>query len=262
MSLRRSLLLRGALVVACAASSSTALGQVQLAGAGSPLATRAWLESQAATAHQQATAATKTSIRVQHQLEERVLRRRLADGDFAPGDLVLLEVLGEPALSDTFSVRTGRTITLPGLGDVPLTGVLRSELQDHVTRFIAKYIREPNVRTSTLVRLAVLGAVLRPGFHLVPPDTPLPDVLMRAGGPAPTANFDLITVRRSDVELWNGTDVRQALGEGLTVDHLGLQSGDEILIGERKPRNYAAWIASASALTGVFSLLFTLSRSR
>src|SRR6056297_1383954 len=64
---------------------------------------------------------------------ERV-RARLRDGDFRVGDRIVLDVQGEPQLPDTVSVEAGPKIVLPLFGDIGLSGVLRSEVEPHLTR--------------------------------------------------------------------------------------------------------------------------------
>ena len=62
------------------------------------------------------------------------------------GDQIEINVVGQPAFSDTFVVALGRILTLPGLPDIPLQGVLRSEAQEYLTKQLSRYIREPQVR--------------------------------------------------------------------------------------------------------------------
>src|SRR2546425_1957900 len=59
--------------------------------------------------------------------EATLVRARLTEGDFQPGDRILLLVEGEKELSDTFTVGPQRDILLPNTGTVSLQGVLRSE---------------------------------------------------------------------------------------------------------------------------------------
>ena len=77
--------------------------------------------------------------------ERLMLQDRLANGDFQVGDRIALIVLQDPTLTDTFTVKEGRTITLPNIPDISLHGVLRSEVQDYLTAELGKYLREPTV---------------------------------------------------------------------------------------------------------------------
>src|SRR5690606_38607982 len=72
-----------------------------------------------------------------------MIRRRLSEGDLQVGDRIELVVEGHPDLTQTFTVGAGRVLPLPAIGEVQLSGVLRSELQDHLTEYIGRYIVNP-----------------------------------------------------------------------------------------------------------------------
>jgi protein involved in polysaccharide export with SLBB domain len=162
-----------------------------------------------------------------------VLRQRIDEGDFQVGDRVALQVQGHVELTDTFTVGPQRQIVLPGMGDISLAGVLRSELIDHLTSQLRRYLRDPVVHASALVRLGMFGEVSDPGFYVVPAEALLGDALMLAGGPTRDADFKKMQIRRGD-ELITETGVLQhAITEGRTVDQLNLRAGDEITVGKR-----------------------------
>ena len=184
--------------------------------------------------------------------EADVLRSRLRDGDFHPGDRITLWVNGEPALSNTFTVRAGNVLAIPTLSELSLQGVLRSELRDVLLREIRRYIKDPEIQVTTLVNIAVLGAVGRPGFYAVAPDAPIADVLMTAGGPGANADFGRSRVIRDGTDFVDATRVRRNLEANSTLHEIGIQSGDQIIIGERTHR----W-QTASAVLGAASLLAT-----
>jgi len=158
------------------------------------------------------------------------IRQRLERGDFRLGDRIALNVRGEPELPDTVAVQTGPLITLPLFGEIDLYGVLRSELEDHLTAELGRFINEPVVEAKALTRLSVQGDVLRPGFYVVPADMLLSEALMLAGGPAPTADVDKLRVQRANEELLKEDEVQAALVQGLTLDQLSLQAGDELVL--------------------------------
>ncbi|MQA90567.1 MAG: hypothetical protein GEU90_10075 [Gemmatimonas sp.] len=175
-------------------------------------------------------------IRERARQEIEVLRVRLESGDFNPGDQIELFVEGEEQLSETFVVADGRHIDVPVLGEIPLQGVLRSELEDYLSEFVGRFIRDPVVRAQSLTRIAILGAVGTPGFYVVPPGLVLSEAIMRAGGPRDNARVDAISLRRGDVELLDEPAVQTALAEGQTLDRLGMRAGDQIIVPERGQR--------------------------
>ena len=163
-----------------------------------------------------------------------VLRSRLSDGDFEVGDVIIASYEG-PQLGlnrrDSLVVIAGRIIQLqPPLGDLDLHGVLRAEIADSITNRVAKYFKNEVVRVTPLLRLSVTGGARVPGFYQFRPDVPLSDVIMRAGGQGTGADLSKVTVKRGDQTLWSSTDVQTALTEGLTIEQLNLEAGDEVAI--------------------------------
>jgi hypothetical protein len=164
-----------------------------------------------------------------------VLRTRLRDGDFEIGDRLAVKYEG-PGLTrdDTLVVQSGRTIRLgEPMGDLNLGGVLRFEVQDLITARINQLYKNEIVRVTPLLRLSISGAVRLPGIFHVRPDAPLSDVIMRNAGLDQNADLRNTTIKRGLVTLWTAADVQSAISNGLTVDGLGLEPGDEIAIGAR-----------------------------
>ena len=203
---------------------------------------------------------TDEETRTHRRYEASLARQRLTDGDFAPGDRVILSVAGQETLTDTFTVRAGRRLELPQIGDVPLAGVLRDELTDHVTKHIERFVVSPQVRAMALVRVAVMGEVSRPGFYAVPADMPLTDVIMTAGGPAAEADMKRTIIRRGSTKLWGRADVQTALSTGMTLDQIHANAGDEIVVGKRKQRNFMGSLQMLSFILGTAVTVITVTR--
>ena len=161
------------------------------------------------------------------------VQQRISDGDFQPGDRIALTVLDEPTLTDTFTVRSGRTLLLPNLPEVPLKGVLRSEIREYLTTRIAEYIRSPQVDAVALIRVAILGAVSRPGFYAVPAEMLASDVVMAAGGPAGNADLQKTTVMRGEEVVLDREATEKAFAAGTSIDQLNLRSGDQFVVGTK-----------------------------
>jgi protein involved in polysaccharide export with SLBB domain len=176
------------------------------------------------------------TLRDQAAREASLIRSRLEEGDMRAGDRVLMVVEGHEQLSDTFNVVGGRLIVLPDIGRVPLEGVLRSELQEYLTKHIARFIRDPVLQVRALVRVQILGAVVRPGFYPVPSDLLISDVLMLAGGPAASAKIEDMEIKRGAETIWGREDLREALIEGRTLDQLSVRAGDGIHVPEQSSR--------------------------
>jgi protein involved in polysaccharide export with SLBB domain len=184
------------------------------------------------------------------------LRTRLTEGDFHPGDRIGLVIEGSVTQSDTLPVTAGSKVNLKDIGDVSLAGVLRSELQDKMAAVVAKYIKDSRVRATPLVRLSILGPVGKPGFYFMPPDIPLSEAVMRAGGPAGTADLSKTKIRRGSAELYDSRNTQSAFNQGLTLDQLSLRDGDSIEVGTQSQRGLAQIVPIVGLAT---SLLWAIS---
>src|SRR2546425_3794232 len=168
--------------------------------------------------------------------EATLVRARLTEGDFQPGDRILLLVEGEKELSDTFTVGPQRDLLLPNAGTVSLQGVLRSELEDDRAGRIATSVRAPVVRARTLVRVSVQGEVAKPGFYTVPADAVVSEALVAAGGTMKDAKITALRIERGGQAVWEKARLQRALAEGRTLDQMNLRQGDEFVVprGDRK----------------------------
>jgi protein involved in polysaccharide export with SLBB domain len=188
------------------------------------------------------------------------LRVRLREGDFRPGDRISLVVEGNVLVNDTVSVVAGPKITLTDIGDIPLNGVLRSELQNHMKTQLARYLKDARVRVTPLVSVSVLGPVGRPGFYFMPPDIPLTDAVMRAGGPGATADLARSVIKRGTDELYDSRNTQTAFTEGLTLDQLSLRSGDQIVVGTQTTRNWQTITQVTSVVMSLVLAVYGFSR--
>jgi len=172
-------------------------------------------------------------LKARAQAQAAEVRSRLETGDFQVGDQILLVVQGETALTDTFTVGQGNELLLPLVGPIALRGVLHAELESHVTAQLARRIREPRVQARPMVRIAIDGAVARPGFYSVPVGALLGDALMVAGGLAPTARGEEARLERGEQQVLGAGAFRQAVTMGRTLDQLDVRAGDRIVVPAR-----------------------------
>lgn len=184
------------------------------------------------------------------------LRTRLRNGDFEVGDRVIVAYEGVGLQrGDTLVVQAGKQLRLgEPMGDLNLQGVLRSEVADSVAGRVSRYFKNVVIHVTPLLRVAIVGAVRAPGFYYARGDMPLSDFIMRSGGQDQTADLSSTIIRRGQQTLWSAEDVRTALRDGVTLEGLNLDPGDEIAVGVRgasvwpKLLQYGIPIASAIVL--------------
>jgi len=131
-------------------------------------------------------------------------------------------------------VQPGPSLVLPVFGEISLAGVLRSEIEDHLTRALSAFIRSPVVRANGLMRLSVQGQVGSPGFYVVPAEMLVTEALMVAGGPTASADLQGLRIERGTEQLVSGAELQDALRTGRTLDQLNLQAGDQVVLPERR----------------------------
>jgi protein involved in polysaccharide export with SLBB domain len=229
-------LLASTLLLAALATSAAA--QAVDPSGPHPLATRAQLEKQLASLPSDE----------KNGAIANVIRERLANGDFLPGDRIQLVVVGDTAFSKTFSVRPDTTIELPNIDPISLHGVLRSELDEYLDQKLRKYLTDPDVQARSLIRLAVVGEVARPGFYDLPPDAAASEVIVAAGGLSPAGDPQRTVVKRNNETIYNKYQVRQFYIDGASLDEMGLHTGDQFNVGRRGSTNVLPIIAAVSGI--------------
>jgi polysaccharide export outer membrane protein len=187
--------------------------------------------------------------------ERDLIQRRLAEGDIGVGDQINLMVINEPTLTGNFMVGPGRVLSLPGVGEIPMGGVLRSEVEGYLTKELGKYVRNPSVRSQAMIRLTIVGDIGKPGYFQMPADLLFSDALMAAGGPGSGQRLD-ITVRRAGKQIMTKEETTDAIRLGMTLDQLNLQAGDELEAnGRRTTFNFGTILAAVGAVVGIFYMV-------
>jgi polysaccharide export outer membrane protein len=158
---------------------------------------------------------------------------RPPQSDFALGDQILLEVEGDSQFTHVYSVGPGPSITVPLIGAIPLNGVVRANVETYLAQQLAKYVKNPMVHAKVLVRLGVLGEVEHPGYYAVAAGAVVSDALMAAGGPTKDAKFTAARIEREGKGLYEGNAFQDAFARGMTVEGLGLRTGDRIVVPRR-----------------------------
>jgi protein involved in polysaccharide export with SLBB domain len=221
-------------------------------------ATREELERAAKAAESAALQAPSEKVRTKLQADAQAIRMRLTNGDFIPGDRILLLVHGDTALTDTFTVRGDRMLPLPNIPPIPLQGVLDSELEAHLTKELLKYIKEVTLEATPLVRLSLLGFP-QSNFYTVPVDQAITDVIAAAGGwgSASVVAHDKAVIRRNGEVFMDAKATAEAVRQAKTVGDMGLRDGDEFYVPDRASatRDWQKILGVVSALTSVFWLV-------
>lgn len=194
------------------------------------------------------------------RLRAAAIESRLREGDFAPGDRIVVAVAAITSRSDTLTVRGDRSVEVPEVARVSLVGVLRSELRAHMDSAVAHYLRNARVDAVALLRMSVSGQVVRPGFYSFTPEMLLSDAVMAAGGPTPQADLARLEIRRDGGMLYPAQFARDLVSRGFTLDGAGLRSGDELHVSARRGVSQATIIGWVTAIGSAIALVATVAR--
>jgi polysaccharide export outer membrane protein len=156
-----------------------------------------------------------------------------SQNDFQQGDQIFLEVEGDTQFTHPFSVGPGPALMLPVIGAIPLKGVRRADVETYLSQQLGRYMKNPVVHAKVMVRLGVLGEVEHPGYYAVAAGSVVSDALMAAGGPTKDAKFTAARIEREGKGLYEGNAFQDAFARGLTVEGLGLHTGDRIIVPRR-----------------------------
>jgi hypothetical protein len=167
------------------------------------------------------------------------LRTRLATGDFAVGDRIVVsyEGLGLQR-GDTLVVQAGRVLRLgQPMGDMSVYGVLRSDIGDSISSRVSRYFKNEVVHVTPLLRISISGAVRSPGVQYTRADVPISDLVTRAGGDQ-SADLHNVVVKRGEQLLWGKDDLEPMIRQNTTLDGLGIEPGDEVIVGARSTNRW------------------------
>lgn len=192
--------------------------------------------------------------------EAGLIRQRLEEGDFQIGDQIRVQVFGDTTVSGLHTVEAGRTLALPGLPGIPLRGVLRSEIEPYLTDQIGRYIRDPQVRARSTIRVSLIGGVANPGFYQLDADMMLSDALMAAGGILPRTEFKRSKITRGTENILEGEAFAKALAEGRSVDQLNMRAGDVVDVGLKPERNAFQAVQTIALIPGLILGLYGIGK--
>jgi len=103
-----------------------------------------------------------------------------------PGDVIIVNVLGEEGLSGQRAVGPGGSIMVPLVGSVPVVGKSLREVNDLITKYYKDVLKRPYVTVAldepnSKRRVYVSGRVEKPGSQMLPLGATLPDAVVGAG---------------------------------------------------------------------------------
>ena len=132
-------------------------------------------------------------------------------------DLLVVDVLGQEGLKRELRVNGQGQISMPLVGVIPVAGLSTRQIEDRLREaYGTEYLRNPQVNVEVKEfhhqRVAVTGAVIKPGYYDIIGPRSLLEVLSMAGGlgnkPGPEAGDVIYVIKKQDSSDSRTTAVR------------------------------------------------------
>jgi polysaccharide export outer membrane protein len=143
------------------------------------------------------------------------------------GDRLRVVVYGQEGLTNTYAIDAAGSITMPLIGPVPARGRTPAGLAAEISaKLRGGFIRDPSVAVEidAYRPFFILGEVAAPGQYPYVPNMTVESAVAIAGGFAPRARRDSVTLTHTDE---SGT------GRFVVPPGTPLSPGDTVLVGER-----------------------------
>jgi polysaccharide export outer membrane protein len=129
------------------------------------------------------------------------------------GDVLEIEVFGDPDLSGLVTVQHGGEISFPLLGEVEVDGLTAKEVREKLTALLGKdYLVDPQVTVRVKEHrsqwVTLVGEVVRPGKYFLQGSKTLLDLLTEAGGFTAGASGEVIVSRPEGTDAITDGDAR------------------------------------------------------
>ena len=145
------------------------------------------------------------------------------------GDELIVRVLDFKEIDDKpFLIDLAGDIGLPMAGRVHVAGMTVPQVEQEITRLLARYLQEPVVTVSVAnygsQPVSVLGAVTTPGTRQIRGHKTLVELLAEVGGIKPDAGNSVRITRRIDSGLLPLANATVDASGGFSVGEVGLKS--------------------------------------
>jgi protein involved in polysaccharide export with SLBB domain len=112
-----------------------------------------------------------------------------------PGDGLRLRIYREPDLSGEYVVDERGVVVLPKIGEWRVTGIPADSVRGAIRTALRQFLATESIEITPFRRVAVTGAVLKPGLYPVDPSMSVADALILAGGVAPIGKERVVELR-------------------------------------------------------------------
>ena len=211
---------------------------------------------QATPAYQTPAEASGSTQQASSQLPSGYLTGIVGEGFYTLGrdDVIRIDVRNQPEFSGAFVVGFDGKIQYNYLGDIPVAGMTKYEVQQVLEKLLQTYIRVPAVNVMILAYnskvVYVIGEVNRPGKFIMRGDAiKLREAILAAGLPTEHAALSRLHVIKPDLEdpKIRIINAKRILYKGKLKDDVDLYTGEIVVIPS------TVWSKVNDFIAGLFS---------
>ncbi|HEX3853194.1 MAG TPA: polysaccharide biosynthesis/export family protein [Polyangiaceae bacterium] len=159
--------------------------------------------------------------------------------ELGPGDIFIMEIVGEKDLPQEYQVASDGTVDLPYLHTVKVADLEAQEVARLIRNKLieAKILSDPSVvvevKEFSSRKVTILGQVAKPGSFTFLPGMTLIQAISQAGGLTAVANGDHVNLSRKTAD--GKQTVQISVGDIIDgkMPDIPLQAGDQIYVHER-----------------------------
>lgn len=149
-----------------------------------------------------------------------------------PEDVINISVIRHPEFSGEFLIPPDGVINMPVVGKTMASGKTIDELTAYVLKSLNSRLRNPEVtvtlKSARMLRMYVLGAVVKPGVYDFKSGWRITEALAVAGGVLDNARADAMVIRTDGAT--TPVDLMSILRDGKNAANLTLSSGDVVIV--------------------------------
>jgi len=163
----------------------------------------------------------------------------VGEGPYTLGreDVIQVQVRHQPEFSGNFVVGPDGAIQYSHLGDIPVAGMTKDELEQVLAKLLERYVRVPSVTVIILAynskAVYVVGEVARPGKYIMRGDMiKLREAIIAAGLPTPNAALWRTHVIQPSLEdpRVRRVNLKTILYKGKLKDDIDLYPGEIVVV--------------------------------
>ncbi len=182
---------------------------------------------------------SSVDVQAKSQLPAAYLTGILGDGPYTLGrdDVIHVEVRSQPEFSGSFAVGFDGRMQYSYIGDVPIAGMTKYEVQQVLEKLLQRYVRVPVVNVTIVAYnskvVYVIGEVNRPGKFIMRGDViKLREAILAAGLPTTDAALGRVHVIKPDLNdpRVRVINMRAILLKGKLKDDVDLFPGEIVVI--------------------------------